>query len=168
MADTYPWLLRNEDEPLFSYPDFDPPEEDDSFQESADLVRLKNGDYQLIRQGALKPILTGPYYMLIRLELIEALGQRVPDQFRYRPTRIVRRATNQEWTDYAEVQILNEITAKGMQEPWGDSLELFHCQYTWVFVSPALKAEIQEQIDTLAGLTAVHEAPLVLAPDAEG
>ena len=168
MSDTSPWLLRNEDEPLFSYPDFDPPEEDEQFQESADLVRLKNGDYQLIRQGALKPILTGPYYMLIRRELIAVLASLVPDQLRYRPATIIRRATQEAWNDYAEVQLLNEITAKGMQQHPGDTLALYHCQYTWVFVSHALKEELQGQIESLVGLVAVHEAPLVLAPDAEG
>jgi hypothetical protein len=107
----------------------------------ASLYRLGDGRFQIIRDGALASILTGPGYFLATdavLSVLRELG--VPAM--ERAVVVVDPTKATEIVDYRELQVAAEVTPETVdRQPAGQ--HLWHHANQDLFVSPELRRRLE-------------------------
>ena len=127
-----------------------------------ELVRLKTGDFQFTSNGEFKTILSGYKYILIKSWVAKLLTENAPEHLMSRPVRIFRKATGEEWFDYHELEIKNQIEFQKYSETECPGIGVFHIMNTMIFISPELKTIIEDFVSIEAGIKMKQELPIMV------
>jgi len=125
------------------------------------LVKLKSGEFQFIYEGEFKPILSGHKWILIKSNVAKILNGNAPEQVKSRPVKIFRKATGEEWLDYCELEIKNEIEYSKYSQMECKGIEVFQMMNEIIFVSPELKETIEDRLCE-EGIKMKQELPLMV------
>ena len=112
------------------------------------LIKLKDGRYQLIELGKFKPILDVHECFLIDNRIADLLEKYVSDQIKLSKVLVFRKATGQEWENYSELIIKNEIMYEEYYKYESTKLEIYRLDKGGIYVSSELKEKIQTALDS--------------------
>lgn len=131
------------------------------FIDEVSLFKLKSGDFQFSSEGSFKAILSGPDYILIKSKIAQILIKHASEQLSCHPVKIYRRATGEEWLDYYELNIKNEIEFSEYSETECTGIQVYHMMNSIVFISPELKTIIEDSIEEEIGIKMKQELPFI-------
>lgn len=131
------------------------------FVKEVGLFKLKTGDFQFTTEGDFKTILSGYDYILVKSRIANLLTENAPEHLRSRPVKIFRKATGEEWLDYSEIEIKNEIEFWKYFETDCPGISVYHMMNSMILISPELKTIIEDYIDEETRIKLKQELPIM-------
>ncbi len=129
---------------------------------NVNLIRLKDGRYQVAEFGSFKKILDGDGFPLIDNEIAKVLKENAPDQIELRPVEIFRRANNQKWTNYSELITKRTIDVQSYDKTESSGINIFTLLNTFIYVSHYLKKIIERELDHLTDIRFKQGLPIMI------
>jgi hypothetical protein len=125
------------------------------------LIKLKDGRYQISEFGTFRKVLDGFGYSLIENKIADILKKYVSDQIELNPIVIFRRATNEEWTNYSELKMRNQIEFKDYYKTESIGLKIYGILNGLIYVSAELKSIIEKELTDLTDIEFKRGLPLM-------
>jgi hypothetical protein len=109
-----------------------------------ELYPLKDGRFQLIRDGKLGPFMSGPNYLLIERKLAQYLEKLNVENATFREAVILDRSKNEEHHSHKEVIVSQHFSSDEINDIDMDGDRILMMGNEYIFVSPSLKDKLEK------------------------
>ncbi len=109
-----------------------------------ELYPLKDGRFQLIRDGKLGPFMSGPNYLLVETKLAQYLENLNVENATFREAVILDRGKNEEHHSHKEVIVRQHFSSDEINDIDLDGDRILMMDDQYVFVSPSLKEKLEK------------------------
>ena len=121
----YPYFVETEETPVELYP-------------------LKDGRFQLIRDGKLGPFMSGPNYLLVETKLAQYLEKLNVEDLTIRDAVVLHRSRNEEYRSHKEVVVGQHVSSDEINDIDLDGDRIVIMGNEYVFVTPSLKEKLEK------------------------
>lgn len=121
--------------------------------------KIENGKFRVLEYGKFHPILCGGY--LVDNSIAEILQKYVPEQIESSNKVIIwRKATDETWNNYSELQIKNHLDLKEFESAKFDGLRVYQLMHNQIYISSELKEKFISECKKILELEFSTEWPL--------
>ncbi len=107
------------------------------------LWRVDESTFRILEKGALGDIISGHKHILVESNLVKGF-ENLEDQLEIKPVQIVDQQTGEEWRNYFELIIRNELTTGNIDTLETSGIRIWHYTRENIFISPELKEVLQK------------------------
>ena len=131
------------------------------FVKEVSLIKLKDGRYQVSEFGTFRNIIDGFGYSIIDNKIAEVLNKYVSEYIELNPIIIFRRATNEEWTNYSELKMKNQIEFKDYYETKSIGINIYGILNGLIYITAELKKLMEKELSDLTDIEYKQGLPLM-------
>jgi hypothetical protein len=110
---------------------------------SVPLFRLKDGRFQLTKDGPIAPFMDGFGYFLIQPDLAQFIEELDVDRIQFEPAIVWHRANDLEYGPYLNLRAARFFKSQMIDELDLAGYKMYSLNDTYLFVSPALKQKLE-------------------------
>jgi len=110
---------------------------------SVPLFRLKNGRFQMTKDGPIAPFMNGFGYILIQPNLAQFVEELDVDRVQFEPAIVWHRGKDQEFGPYLNLRVGQFFNWQMMDELDLSGYKMYSLNDTYLFVSSALKRRLE-------------------------
>jgi len=110
---------------------------------SVPLFRLKDGRFQLTKDGPIAPFMNGFGYVLIQPDLAQFIEELDIDRIQFEPAVVWHRGKDVEYGPYVNLRVGQWFNAQMIDELDLSEYKMYSLNDTYLFVSPALKQKLE-------------------------
>jgi hypothetical protein len=120
--------------------------------------KIGENKFRILEFGKFYPILSQG--CLIDNCIAEVLQKYVPEQIELlKKVTIWRKATNEIWSNYSEIQIKNHLDLKEFESAKFDGFRIYHLMHNDIYVSSELKEKLLAEYGSASEIEFVNEWP---------
>ena len=108
------------------------------------LFKLSDGNYQLIKQGKVEPLMVGYNYVIAEKGLADFFQSLDIERVSFEPTTIIDRSSNEEYSNYVKMVITQHFDSDQINDIDLDGSRFLVMDKRYLFVSPELKSILEK------------------------